>query len=194
MKILRFLLTAAIISTFFLASCKKGENDPLLSLRSRKARLVGEWTLKSGFENYKVNSIDIEVEYDESSKTINANEYAYTEKLIFRKNGQYEWIYTDNNAKVTEKGSWEFGRKNKDKEYKAKETVVLYISEITTKGGESSESEYFEGDFILLDGHFNIRSIRLDELRNNKLVLVSTGIHQVEGQSIDYESEKLYEQ
>ena len=33
--------------TLNLFSCKKGENDPSVSLRSRKARLTGEWVMKS---------------------------------------------------------------------------------------------------------------------------------------------------
>jgi hypothetical protein len=36
-----FLLTAVIT----LQGCKKGENDPFLSLRSRDARITGEWEL-----------------------------------------------------------------------------------------------------------------------------------------------------
>ena len=35
----------AILSLTFLAACKKGENDPFLSLRTRNARITGTWKL-----------------------------------------------------------------------------------------------------------------------------------------------------
>lgn len=47
-QILNVALGALVIaSSMSIQSCKKGENDPGLSLKSRKARLTGEWTLKS---------------------------------------------------------------------------------------------------------------------------------------------------
>ncbi len=48
MKTLKKFALVAIAGLFFapaFQSCKKGEEDPGLSLRSRKARLAGEWTL-----------------------------------------------------------------------------------------------------------------------------------------------------
>lgn len=184
-----------VLASFLLApSCRKGEDDPFLSLRSRKARLTGEWKLKSGSESYEFNGINIQIDYSENKKIINSTEYTYSEKIVFDKKGEYEWTCEDNNAAYREKGSWEFGRKSKSKDYKAKETVTLYISEIVTQGGESSETEYFGGDFILLDGHYNIKSIKLQELRNKKMVIVATGLHQIDGQFIEYGMEKVFEQ
>jgi len=37
-----------IISVFFVSSTK-GEDDPLISLKSRKERMVGDWVINSGF-------------------------------------------------------------------------------------------------------------------------------------------------
>ena len=45
MKKLLLLGAAAMVLVANLSSCKKGENDPFLSLKSRKARLCGEWTV-----------------------------------------------------------------------------------------------------------------------------------------------------
>ena len=39
------LLILALVAAF--TSCKKGENDPFLSLKSRKGRLAGDWIVKS---------------------------------------------------------------------------------------------------------------------------------------------------
>ncbi len=46
-NVLNIITIAAVLFSFVMTSCKKGENDPGLSLISRKGRLVGEWTLKS---------------------------------------------------------------------------------------------------------------------------------------------------
>lgn len=42
-----FALLSASLLLGGLASCKKGENDPALSLKSRKARLTADWTVSS---------------------------------------------------------------------------------------------------------------------------------------------------
>lgn len=53
-KVIFALMAAALVAPT-LESCKKGENDPGLSLRSRKARVAGEWKVTSWEE--KNNSI-----------------------------------------------------------------------------------------------------------------------------------------
>jgi hypothetical protein len=45
MKKINLLLAGIIL---FTASCKKGENDPFLSLHSRCARVVGDWNVSAG--------------------------------------------------------------------------------------------------------------------------------------------------
>jgi len=45
MKKTLLILTCAVLLAGGLTSCKKGENDPFLSLRSRKARVTGKWNL-----------------------------------------------------------------------------------------------------------------------------------------------------
>ena len=49
-----------ILATFILVGCKKGENDPLISLKTRKSRLSGEW--KMSFAEYSIN--DTTYSYD----------------------------------------------------------------------------------------------------------------------------------
>jgi hypothetical protein len=44
----RIIILAALTASFCVEGCKKGEGDPFLSLRSRKARVAGEWTVTSG--------------------------------------------------------------------------------------------------------------------------------------------------
>ena len=47
-KSLLALVAISVVASGTLSSCKKGENDPFLSLRTRKARLVSDWKLKDG--------------------------------------------------------------------------------------------------------------------------------------------------
>lgn len=59
----------AIVGVTTVSSCKKGENDPFLSLRSRKARVTGEWKLTKGTVT----------ETDNSRGTTNSEVTTYTE-------------------------------------------------------------------------------------------------------------------
>lgn len=43
-----FIILVLLGTVLSFNSCKKGENDPFLSLSSRKARLTGEWKLTAG--------------------------------------------------------------------------------------------------------------------------------------------------
>lgn len=63
--IIRYLpLLALIGSVAFVTSCKRGEEDPFLSLRTRDARLMGEWTL---------SSLEVRQEINESNNSLVTN-------------------------------------------------------------------------------------------------------------------------
>ena len=53
MKLRLKTFVAAVTALLILSAggCKKGEDDPALSLKSRKARLCGEWRLNKGYVN-----------------------------------------------------------------------------------------------------------------------------------------------
>ena len=46
-KVLFSLAAIVLLSTVFITGCKKGEDDPGISFRSRDARVTGSWTLSS---------------------------------------------------------------------------------------------------------------------------------------------------
>jgi len=46
-KVLLSLAAIVLLSTVFITGCKKGEDDPGISFRSRDARVTGTWTLSS---------------------------------------------------------------------------------------------------------------------------------------------------
>jgi hypothetical protein len=56
-QLIRILpLLALLLSTAFVSSCKRGEEDPFLSLRSRDKRVMGEWTLASMESRQEINT------------------------------------------------------------------------------------------------------------------------------------------
>lgn len=58
------LLIVFVSSTFVLESCfKKGPNDPFISFRSRKARVVGDWKIKDYSIETTTDFIDAEKDY-----------------------------------------------------------------------------------------------------------------------------------
>lgn len=52
----RILILLSVVA--FVFSCKKGENDPFLSLSSRKARMHGDWNLEAMVYNERSTSTD----------------------------------------------------------------------------------------------------------------------------------------
>lgn len=71
---------AFILLFTFLASCKKGANDPLFSLISRKKRLKGSWTLYIG-------TGDRSLQYQNQSQTVTSTEdfdyYNFTNHVTY---------------------------------------------------------------------------------------------------------------
>jgi hypothetical protein len=55
--IIRFLpLLALLFTTAFVSSCKRGEEDPFFSLRSRDKRVMGEWVVSTIESRQELNS------------------------------------------------------------------------------------------------------------------------------------------
>jgi hypothetical protein len=82
-KLIIALSVAAIVAPT-LESCKKGENDPAISLRSRKARVAGEWTV-SKMESKSINtSTSVETTTSPNgATTVNNNSFSYDVRVSF---------------------------------------------------------------------------------------------------------------
>ncbi len=182
----------AFIAIMMLNSCRKGEGDPWLSLRSRKARLAGEWQLKEGYENYTLPTGNVQFEYSNNQATVNNNSYPYEETLVFDKDGTYKWVKDENGKVTTEKGSWEFGRKNDNKGFKSKETINLFVTEITVESGGAAETETYTGDYIPLGGYHDYKFLRLYELSSSKLVIIAEGSYYYDEEIVEYQMEKEF--
>ncbi|MFN3916595.1 MAG: hypothetical protein ACK4K0_02530 [Flavobacteriales bacterium] len=199
-KILLFSLAIVAAATTF-TGCKKGENDPFLSLKSRRGRLAGEWKLTSADVTSKtINSFGgstvtttTVTKYDGTTETrttttamsgsssTTTNTYRYTTEFSFNKDGSYKMVNVDNdnNGTYTEEGSWAFVGKSKNAELKNKEAIVL--SETSTnysQGGNTSTSNTtgFEAGQTLI----------LDQLKNKEVVIKMNYTFSETGSSSEY--------
>lgn len=195
-KLLGFPL---LFSVFFLglSSCKKGENDPFLSMKTRKSRLCHEWVLESGESNRKyvnnggqannLESYNYLYQNDKSTYTYTLNgEVKDTETGKFERTIQFNKDYTWESHEVSYhengnlnydevvKGNWAFTHKSKQDDYKNKERIYLnetyyLVKNYDTNGSMTNEFTYTgkEIDFVEI--------ITLDRLSSKELHFQSNG-------------------
>jgi len=171
-------LIIASLALAMLFGCKKGENDPGISFRSRDARIVGEWKIGS-FEkesktvdiNYTGNPAVLTTKtkvaatmYDGSKVTVTTTNagttkvttdtvtYAYS--LNIEKDGNCTFIETASKGGVTStytsKGTWLWANSKKNKSF-----VNFNFTDI-------SPSNLFSSGLY-----------RIDQLKNKEMVLIS---------------------
>ena len=126
------IIVMLVAAGFLLAmpSCKKGENDPFLSFKSRDARITGVWNLTSVdavYTNTTVNSGTITTNtstttYDGSLMTNTwtsggggSNSSSYSLKLTIEKGGTYKMVETDDGNVSDFEGYWWWLADNKKK-------------------------------------------------------------------------------
>ena len=193
MKKLIILSLAAIALMANLSSCKKGENDPFLSLKSRKARVVGEWTVtmeegtnqdisKISFGGVTVTTTTNETStyngalYTSTSVTTSSaggnpqsSTYTdvYTQSYTFEKDGTFslETVYTGQNYTEKIEGTWAFVGKSKTAELKNKEAIALSITKYSDidNGVTTTYSATGFDDSII---------IAIDRLKNKEMVFI----------------------
>lgn len=95
------LLAALMLISTTAISCKKGKDDPGISLRSRKARMAGEWKITAYTENGQ-NAIGQGESYE----------------MVFDKDGSGELIANDNGNIDITKVTWGFLGSSKDSKNK----------------------------------------------------------------------------
>ncbi len=158
----RSFIALFIISGAIWPSCmKKGENDPGISLRSRKARVVGEWKMTSFNSTTTGPSGNTTFTSDGSTYTEKSGSMTTTgtlsEEVTFEKDGTYKWVTVMDGQSGTEEGVWNFTGCIGD--LKKKEQITLY-EQRTSFGGVTNTST----------GHYFDDTWDLDELRHKKLV------------------------
>jgi len=177
----------AIAGLTTLTGCKKGENDPVLSLKSRKARISGEWKLNSGTitETFSGSggSGTALTTYTGSSKTVNGSTVTYTETLTIEKDGTFEVEIIEDGDISTVSGNWFFSGKNKDGDLKNKEAVIFSELKYTSSSGTDTYSGLY-GDQILM----------IDQLKNKELIFKGSSTYQqTGGDSGSYAYDRTFE-
>ncbi len=177
-KIISVMIALIALST---TACKKGENDPVLSLKSRTSRLVGTWKLVNGSEtiidydagNQETSttvitddgalSISVFTFQDQSGSVTNAPQsFTHTLEYTFEKDGSFNYSDVFDGDSQIDKGYWFWGGKSKTQDLKKKEVVVITITE--TNDGQI---DTYAGTAIQVDGSF-----QLDRLTKKELTLI----------------------
>ncbi len=176
-KFLSISIIALLLASSFTA-CKKGENDPF-SLRSRKARLTGEWELKNAdYKNIFVYNGKMRTKiysYNNGTMTITeageSSSYTYAEVFKIEKDGTFTIDISQsmgnniNNAYVS--GVWYFLKGNKKLGVKNREIVQFLMQKIKLIDFEGNVNEQgFEGK----NSDFSF-SFVLDRLSNKDFVV-----------------------
>jgi len=168
-RLLTILLLAILLPTVLFVSClKAGEDDPFISLRSRKARIAGEWKVvkatysssydrmpqvmsqTANFENGKFTYSKYEKDF-----TLQETEFdtagTYDWNIDFTRSGSYTNLLTINASKREVKGNWEFA---------ARDSISLSSADFLADAG-------FLRELIPL---FYTGKFYIKELRNDKIV------------------------
>ncbi len=170
-KAFRILLLIIILSVilFSFQSCKKGENDPFFSFRSRKARLVGEWHLSSGKAIFSGQNGNQSVTFDGSYGTTSEGHFTFMDKITIRKNGEFLRVTYNGDYINNQEGYWVFGSEIKKEGLKNKEYVELYVTKEVDRMVGYGINYVYEGTKCPM------YRLKLDELRNDKMVIILDG-------------------
>lgn len=184
MKKIITLSILLIISTITVQSCKKGENDPLFSLRTRTNRLSGNWKVvkeeiketitnnQSGDTSYVINSIyngtfkATATTYSvlDTSFTTNDTIY-YEEEIKFESDGKYSktFVLNDLTNTIFTDGNWIFLGKSDLDNLKNKEAILLTTTVYTQTDGTNTSIDNYSN----LDGETYV----INQLKNKELIL-----------------------
>jgi hypothetical protein len=181
------ILFFALISTI-IESCKKGDGDPFLSLRSRKSRLTGDWKVSSLKSTYKYSNKTFETTFDGLNKKVvitvkdtiisgSATNFITTQSyygeivIDYHKNGSY--IYTETfqdvgtgNAITKDyKGDWYFMGGNSQNDYKNKELLAMQVTEF-------NYNSYIDDDYSTIYQGMNTLDVyEIYQLKNSEIIL-----------------------
>jgi len=154
------LTIAALVIVLVSFSClRKGDNDPLVSLRTRTNRLTGTWKLISGIEttNYTSNgstsTSDIIYEPGIKKMTASGSEIikSYSNNITFEKKNNFTRIIVEDFDEIKDIGSWTFLQKNKNQELKKNEAFLVSITQNETNGIRTVNSGLFLSELFIIN-------------------------------------------
>jgi hypothetical protein len=144
-----------VLASLGLESCKKGEGDPFLSLRSRKGRVAGEWKVTAGKGSSVSSASSTTWTYDgatESSTEVigtssTTDTDTYTKEYTFEKDGTYTSSHIETvgttTITTTTKGNWNF--EGGVGEVKNKSQIVMVTTEYTESNGTTTNTTSYTG-------------------------------------------------
>jgi hypothetical protein len=152
-------------------SCKKGEDDPVISLRTRKQRITGKWSLEKGNASLTIFNPGSSPEVRNFSFSAGKGlldisgvqvtyYFTYMLNLEFGKKGEFKLLENFNGKSLNADGTWNFTGKIVE-DQKNKEEVFFKLKTVSS----SSTDDHL---FNCLVTNF---AYKIKELRNNKLVL-----------------------
>lgn len=167
------LLVALVASISILVSgCKKGEDDPIISLRTRKARAEGDWRLVSGTAGYTTKGYNETYDFDGTNVTANYTEaepIIYTGRYLLNlnisKEGKFTFKEVIAGSTLEASGDWNFNKGGG--ESKKKEEFIFTINSVAK--GKTNDLHFFNR----LNTNF---TYQIKELRNKRLVIHSSGV------------------
>ncbi len=176
---LKYFLVAIIFATLIpFSSCKKGANDPFLSLRSRNSRFEGTWKLSA--QTYTVTSVSGNThttnvysfdglrvkrtrttQFGSATPLVDTSSYSYSETIEVVKDNTIKETIVQSNLTTVIEGNWAFLGADKDAGLKKKEAVIMY------------QTKYTFGTSVSTSGKTdNPNTLVLDELSNAKMVVI----------------------
>jgi len=159
-KNILFIALSLMVGSTVLTGCKKGENDPFLSFKSRDARITELWKLTKveGTENN--NGSITTTNYDGSILTTTYgsfnNSVSYSLTIEIKKDGTYQSIEINDGDTETIDGRWYWSNSAKNKTaitldnlgtfdvngLKSKELILKnYSKDVTVSGGTTDTYE-----------------------------------------------------
>lgn len=145
------LMFAAAIVLLATPSCKKGENDPFLSLKTRDARITGVWELSS------MSSTSTNTNISSGTTTISTSTTNYDGTLLTTTSGGNTWSVSYSQEMTI----------NKDGTYSMKEVDDGDTQESTGYWWWLTDKK--KKTRIALDDDWN--SFAIDQLKNKEMIL-----------------------
>lgn len=177
------IVSISILSLLVITSaCKKGDNDPFISLQSRTARISGSWKVTteaiSTTDTDPQGSVTVNSIYNGRMKarntttrtantTISVNDTIYySHTLVLNNDGTYVQNVINNNGMdlKTFEGTWIFLGESEINNLKNKEAILLTKTKATIHDGITTNVL----NYTDLDGI----TLVIDELRSNKMVTI----------------------
>lgn len=132
------LAVIVLLSIIVIPSCKKGEDDPFISLRSRDARVTAKWKLVDYQRQYNYyNSISSTETLNGSILIVTENgdsySYSYSQELEINSDGTYKESTVIDGDVATESSIWYWLNTTDDKTSISLDGVDYVIDKLSTK-------------------------------------------------------------